>query len=120
MAQVSIDSGVLTIRLSPADKFWALHGDIHLPIEHITGAAVEDENGWHYLWKLMGTSMPGIKVAGTFLTGGDLAFCDFGDGRNCLVLDTTHETYKKFVIELDPDQDAAQVARQVNALVAKP
>ncbi|MDQ6823586.1 MAG: hypothetical protein M3Z07_03735, partial [Candidatus Eremiobacteraeota bacterium] len=64
------------------------------------------------------TSLPGIKVAGSFFTSDGLAFCDFGNGKNCVVIDTTNEMFKRVVVQLDPDQDAHAVAGQINGLLS--
>lgn len=120
MARISIDDSVLTIALSPVDKFFALHGNVRIPIAHVTGAVVEDENGWNYLWKLMGTSLPGIKVAGSFFTSEGLAFCDFGNGKNCVVISTSHEMFKRVAVQLDADQDAREMAGRIASLAVAP
>lgn len=117
MARISIDNDIITIELSPVDKFFSLHGNLRIPVAHVTGATVEDENGWNYLWKLMGTSLPGIKVAGSFFTADGLAFCDFGNGKNCVVLDTTNEMFKRVVVQLDESQNAQDVAAQITAAI---
>lgn len=119
MAHISIDNDILTVELSPADKFFALHGNLRIPLAHVTRAVVEDENGWKYLWKLLGTNLPGIKVAGSFFTSDGLAFCDFGNGQNCVVLDTTNEMFKRVVVQLDRSQDAQGMADRITAMLAK-
>ena len=119
MAQISIENGIVTVQLSPADKFFALHGNLRIPLAHVTRAVVEDENGWKYLWKLLGTNLPGMKVAGSFFTSDGLAFCDFGNGKNCVVLDTSNEMFKRVVVQLDSGQDARQMADRITGLLAK-
>jgi hypothetical protein len=115
MAKVDISDGTLTIALSPADKFWSMHGSFHIPLAHVTGAEVVTENGWHFVWnKLIGTNAPGIKIAGTYFTGDGIVFCDFGNGTNCIEIATQHERYKKLIVELDPDQDRDSIVAQIN------
>jgi hypothetical protein len=40
---------------------------------------------------------------------------DFGTGRNCLVLQTAHETYKTVIVQTgdDPDRIAAEINRRI-------
>jgi hypothetical protein len=115
MPKVTIEGDDVVIALSPMDKFWALHGSMRIPREHITGARVEDENGWKRMWgKIIGTNAPGLKIAGTFFGNGGLMFCDYGSGRNCLVIETRDETYKTVIVQVDEDQDAAAIAAQLS------
>ena len=115
MANVTIENNSVTIELSTMDKIWAVHGGLKIPLAHITSARVEDENGWHYWCRIAGTSVPGLKTAGTFFANGGLAFLDFGTGRNCLVLETEHETYKTVIVQTgdDPDHIAAEINRRI-------
>ena len=116
MANVTIENNSVTIELSTMDKIWATHGSLKIPLSHITLASVEDENGWDFWWrKIIGTSAPGLKTAGTFFADGGLAFLDFGTGRNCLVLQTAHETYKTVIVQTgdDPDRIAAEINRRI-------
>lgn len=115
MAQVNVEDNLVTIELSTMDKIWAVHGSLRIPLSHITLARVEDENGWNYWLRIAGTNAPGLKTAGTFFADGGLAFLDFGTGRNCLVLQTAHETYKTVIVQTDddPDRIAAEINRRI-------
>ncbi|HEY5258568.1 MAG TPA: hypothetical protein VIJ12_09350 [Candidatus Baltobacteraceae bacterium] len=119
MATITIENGTLSVLFSPADKFWSIHGSFHIPLEHVTGARAVTENGWHYFWKIAGTSLPGVKVAGTFLTGDGMAFCDFGTGANCIDIEIRHEFYKKLVVELDVGQDPSAVVAEILAAIVR-
>ncbi len=121
MPQVSIESDAVQIHLSTLDKVWAFHGSLQIPLAHVTLARVEDENGWTHMWrKLAGTSAPSLKMAGTFFMPGGLAFLDYGDGKHCLVLETNHENYGQIIVQLDDDQDADQIAAEINRRSGSP
>jgi hypothetical protein len=115
MARIAIESNNLHVQLSPMDKVWAVHGSLVIPLAHIKLARVEDENGWEHTWrKIIGTGAPGIKMAGTFFFPGGLAFLDYADGKNCVVLETQHETYKYVVVQLDRDQNPDAFVAELN------
>jgi hypothetical protein len=115
MARIAIESTNIQVQLSEFDAFWAVHGSLTIPLSHVVRARVEDENGWAHMWrKLVGTSAPGLKMAGTFFMSGGLAFLDYGDGRNCLVLETQHERYKYVIVQPDRDQDTDALAAEIN------
>jgi hypothetical protein len=120
MARIAIESNNVQIQLSTMDKVWAIHGSLTVPLAHITLARVEDENGWPHLWrKVMGTNAPGFKMAGTFYLPGGMAFLDYADGKNCLVLETQHETYKYVILQPDRDQDPDALAAEINRRIGK-
>jgi hypothetical protein len=115
MPRIAIESNNLQVQLSGLDKFWAFHGSLQIPLAHITSAHVEDENGWGHTWrKLVGTSAPRLKMAGTFFMPGGLAFLDYSDGRNCIVLETQHEQYRYVIVQPDRDQDADALVAEIN------
>ena len=119
MAKISFDSDGFTVELTPAEKFFALHGSLHVPYSHVVDASVEDRNGWRDAWrKLMGTSAPGLKMAGTFFGHGGWAFLDYSNGENCLAITTRDERYKQIVVQLDESQNAADIVNQLREKVS--
>jgi len=115
MAAIAIESTNVQLRLSNLDRLWAFHGSLQIPLTHIVSAHVEDENGWHHMWrKLVGTDAPGLKMAGTFFLPGGLAFLDYADGRNCVVLETRHERYKYVIVQLDRGDDPDALVAEIN------
>lgn len=120
MARIAIESNNVQVQLSPFDKFWSVHGSLTIPLAHVTLAAVEDESGWNHMWrKIIGTSAPGLKMAGTFFLRDGVAFLDYADGKSCLVLQTEHEKYKSVIVQLDRDQDPDAIAAEINRRVGK-
>ncbi|HEY9180364.1 MAG TPA: hypothetical protein VIO32_06560 [Candidatus Baltobacteraceae bacterium] len=120
MARIAIESNNIQIQLSPMDKVWAVHGSLTIPLAHVKLARVEDESGWTHMWgKIIGTNAPGLKMAGTFFFPGGLAFLDYGSGRNCLVLETGHETYTYVIVQLDSDQNPDAIAAELNRRIGK-
>lgn len=120
MARIVIESNNVQVQLSTMDKIWTVHGSLAIPLAHITLARVEDENGWDHLWrKIIGTNAPGLKMAGTFFMPGGMAFLDYADGKNCLVLETQHETYKYVIVQPERDQDPDAIAAEINRRLGK-
>ncbi|HEV3153880.1 MAG TPA: hypothetical protein VGZ02_08765 [Candidatus Baltobacteraceae bacterium] len=118
MAKISIESNNVQIQLSPLDRFWSIHGSLEIPLAHITSARVEDEDGWSHVWrKVIGTNAPGLKMAGTFFMEGGLAFLDYGDGKNCVVIQTQHERYQTVIVQLDRGTDPDAIVAEINRRV---
>lgn len=118
MAHIRIDGDAVAIELPVMDKIWAVHGSLRIPLTHIVRATVQDESPWRLMWlKLCGTNAPGLKMAGTFLLNGGLAFLDFGSGRQCVVLETTHETYATVIVQADGAPQA--IAAEINGKIPR-
>ncbi len=120
MARIAIENNNVQVRLSTMDKVWSLHGSLTIPLAHVTLAHVEDESAWKHFWrKVAGTDAPGLKMAGTYFMPGGMAFLDYADGHNCLVLETQHEWYKSVIVQLDRDQDPDVFAAELNRRIGK-
>ena len=120
MIRVDIEGDELVLELSPWEKFWAIHGNVRIPLDHITAVRIEDENGWKRMFaKLMGTNAPPFKIAGIYFGNGGLIFCDYADGKQCLVVDTAHERYNSVIVQLT-DQDPRTVVQQIESRIKAP
>ena len=74
MPKLELSEEQLIIRLSPAEKLAAVHGDVTVNGIAIRGAAVASKNWWTTLGLRVGTGFPGVIIAGTFLKKNDRAF----------------------------------------------
>ena len=74
MPKLELTEDQLIIRLSPAEKLAAFHGDVKVNGIAIRGAAVADKKWWMTLGLRIGTGLPGVIIAGTFIKKGDRAF----------------------------------------------
>ncbi len=120
MATISIESQTLSVELGTWDKIWAFHGSLHVPLAHITSVQVADQAAWARAWtKLVGTSIPGFKTAGTFFSKDGMVFCDYTDGTGCLEIGVIHEYYSKLIVQLDAATDPARVASQIQAVLPR-
>lgn len=115
MARVELGERDVTVRLSPLDEVLALHGSLQIPYTHIAAASADPVPPDWYRGVRIGTNIPGVKVAGTFITGDGAIFYDFHDGERCLSLDLAHEHYRRVVVEVDRDQDPAALASEIQS-----
>lgn len=74
MPKLELNDDQLIIRLTPGDKLAAFHGDVKVNGVAIRGAAVANKNWWTTLGMRIGTGLPGLVIAGTFIKKGDRAF----------------------------------------------
>ena len=74
MPKLVLNDDKLTIRLSPSEKLAAFHGDVTVNGIAIRGATVMDKKWWTTLGLRIGTGLPGLIIAGTFIQPQDRAF----------------------------------------------
>jgi len=74
MPKLVLNDDKLIIRLSPSEKLAACRGDVTVNGIAIRGAAVMGKSWWKNLGLRIGTGLPGVIIAGTFLQPGDRAF----------------------------------------------
>jgi hypothetical protein len=74
MPKLELSDDQLIIRLSPAEKLAACRGDVKVNGIAIRGAAVMDKKWWTRLGLRIGTGLPGLVIAGTFIQPKDRAF----------------------------------------------
>ena len=74
MPRIDLTDDQLIIRLSPLEKLAACRGDVKVNGIAIRGAAVMDKKWWTTLGMRIGTGLPGLVIAGTFIQPKDRAF----------------------------------------------
>jgi hypothetical protein len=74
MPKLELTEDQLFVRLSPSEKLAAFHGDLKVNGIAIRGATVMDKRWWTTLGLRIGTGLPGLVIAGTFIQPGDRAF----------------------------------------------
>jgi hypothetical protein len=119
MATISIDGGTLHVALRLWDKILSVHGSLRIPLAHVKSVSVEPAPPVPWFTKLIGANIPGVLAAGTFFTKGGLAFYDYGEGRECLILELDHERFVRAVVEIDPPQSAEQAAAQIRDALSR-
>lgn len=113
MAQVTIENGVLNVKLSLLDQVLSFHGAFHIPLEHVTNAFVSDFEDLELQYKLEGTNWGLIKTAGVFTNPQGLIFADVGGEANCLVIETRGERFARIAVQLPAGQDANALAHEI-------
>jgi hypothetical protein len=74
MPKLELTEDQLIIRLTAAEKLAAVRGDVTVNGVAIRGATVAPKNWWTTLGMRIGTGLPGVIIAGTFIKKDDRAF----------------------------------------------
>ena len=113
MADVKIENGALSIKLSLLDRMLAFHGSLHVPLEHVTNAYVADFEDLQLQYQLEGTNWGMIKAAGVFANPQGLIFCDVAGEGDCLVIQTKGERFPLIAVQLSKGQDPNALAHEI-------
>jgi hypothetical protein len=114
MAKVTINPANLRVELSASQKFWGLHGSLTLPGKQVVGAQALGKGWWKTLGLRVGTSLPGVMIAGTFIRKGDWAFVSWSRGKQVLQINLTGHKYSRILVGVD---DAEALAEDINAAI---
>jgi len=118
MATFRLLDDAVEIDLSLADEILSLHGRLRIPYGHIEAVAADPVPQEWFRGVRMGTNLPGLKVAGSFLTPDGVRFFDFHDPNRCVTLSLRHDRYVQVTVEVDAGQDATAVARSIQDRLA--
>src|SRR5258708_30625785 len=103
MAEIEITASSLIVHIRGADRFFAFKRQLEVPLEHIAGvepSAPEARDFWHGI-RVLGTDVPRVITAGSFIQHGEWAFCDVDDPDNAIAIRVNDEHYAKLAIGLD-------------------
>jgi hypothetical protein len=113
VADVRIDDGEITIKLSILDSLLAFHGSFHIPLSHVTNAFVSDLEDLDLQYQLEGTGWGFIKTAGIFANPNGLIFCDLTGEGDCLVIETRGERFPRIAVQLPKGEDPNALAHAI-------
>ena len=111
MVRVSIQGDAAVFDVQGLHKLWAFKSRLIVPRAHIKNVRADPYVAMG-LWKgfrMPGTHLPGILVAGTFFKGGKRFFWDVRKKQNTIVVELDHERYHQLIIEVE--DPAAEIAR---------
>ena len=110
------------VTVSPAGlhKLWCFKRKIECPLNHITDvrrAPADLSPGWWHGFRMPGTQVPGIIVAGSYYrTDGEWEFWDVTDPEKTVVIELREETYKRLVVDVaDPEAVVEQLGVRASA-----
>jgi hypothetical protein len=98
VTEVSVTHGMLVIEVQGWDKLWSMRSRLEIPLENVIYVRPADEHAGGI--RLLGTSVPGVITAGTFLQEGSCVFWDVHDPAKAIAVDLRDGRYSKLVIEV--------------------
>ena len=117
MPTIHIDARELRVELSTAEQIWGLHRSLSIPAENIVGAQPLEKRWWFGLgWRIPGSMIPGVVIAGTYIQRGDKAFVSWMRGTEPLQINLTGHKYTRVIVGV---KDAKGHADAINAALTE-
>jgi hypothetical protein len=114
MAHLTIENGNLTVTMQGIDKILALRGHLSVPLMHIRGVDVRPPEAFEFYHGFkIGTNLPGVVTAGTFITEEGHVFYDVHDPERTIGVDLDGEAYQRLIIEVDAGASPEDVAARI-------
>ena len=109
MVNISIEGSTAIFEVEGWDKLWSLRSRLEIPVDHLVTVYADPDltMGWLDGIRLMGTSIPSLFRAGTFIQSGDLVFWDVRNVEQAIIIELNHEHFSKLILEVE--QPAAAV-----------
>lgn len=101
MVQVHVKGDTAVFEVLGWHKLWALKSRIEVPLAHIRAARKDRKatKGW-IGWRMPGTCIPGIIVAGTYIRGGVKRFYDVCNPDRAIVVELENEPFRELIVEV--------------------
>ena len=109
MAAVSVGAQALTVKFRGIHMFWTLKRRLDVPLNHVVDARMDPAFAASSPgWRLLGAELPGVVVAGRFISNGERAFWDLRNPTKAVVIELRGERYKRLVLEVDDPETVVE------------
>jgi len=112
---IEIVDGNLHVVVKGFDKILALKSSFTIPLTHIQSIQIRPEevfNFWHGL--RIGTNIPGIISAGTFIQSDGAIFMEFRHEHRTVGINLIHEKYKALYLEVPEPQTPEEFCKTLD------
>lgn len=114
MVELTLRDDALVVEVLGWHRLWALRRRVEVPIAAIRAVRrlpPDAIDAWWLGWRVPGTHLPGVIVAGTFYRGGERHFWDVSAPARGLELELDGARYDRLFVEVaDPDAALAALA----------
>ena len=114
MPKVTINPANLRVELTLAEQILGLHGSLTVAGKQVVGAQALGKGWWKTLGLRVGTALPGVMLAGTFIRKGDRAYVSWSRGKEVLQINLTGHKYSRILVGVG---DAEALAEDINAAI---
>lgn len=112
-----VDGDEIVVRLNLLDEILSVHGSLHIPLDHVRSVSADPVPSHFWRGMRVGTNVPGVIVAGTFMSREGTVFYDVRHLDRCITLELEHDHYDRVVVEVDGDP--AEVAAKIRSAMGR-
>lgn len=112
MVDIHADDAQVTFDVRGLHQLWAFKRRVEVPraaIRAVRRVPADAVRGFWKGWRLPGTHLPGVIVAGTYLKDGERHFWDVRRAERAIEVELDGQPYHRLFVEVD-DPDAAIAA----------
>jgi hypothetical protein len=112
VVELSIERDDLVVDVRGWSRLWTLRRRLRIPLSRIKAVRADPEalRGWWKGWRLLGTHVPGVIVAGAFHRRGGREFWDVRRGHHAVTIELESDRYRRLVVDVaDPPTVVATI-----------
>lgn len=114
MVDIAIRGGTAVLEPRGWSRIWTLRRRVVIPISairRVRRAPADLVRGIWHGWRLPGTQLPGVIIAGSYLKDGEWTFWDVrGKGARAIEIGLSGTRYSRLVVDVaDPDAEVARL-----------
>lgn len=112
MPALDVDGDTLVVHLSPAQKFWAFHRNLQVPVSAVRSVRVTT-TPWSDLrgWRISGTTISGTVALGRRRHASGVDFVAMGRVTEAVEVEMNDGPYRRLVVSVaDPQHTASAIA----------
>lgn len=112
MVEISLRGDMLRVDVQGLHKLWALKDRIEVPLASVRDVRRDPQaaTGFWKGWRVPGTHVPGLIVAGTYYQSHQRVFYDVVRASRAIVIELEGERYDRLVVEVEhPEREVARL-----------
>ncbi len=115
LARVDVTGGVLVVRPRGLNRVWAMKGQVRVPLAQVSEVRTHvDRRSVPSGWRVPGTYVPGLILAGTYRLKGERSFWLVGRAAEVTVVECRGGRFDRIVLQLS-DETAGNLQRAVTS-----
>ncbi len=110
MVNVRIEGDTAIFEVLGSHRFWALRDKVKVRLENIRSVRHDPTVtlGWWEGWRMPGTHIPGLIIAGTYYRDGQKRFWDVTDPRRTIVVELENEEYDRLIVDVENPRETVE------------
>ena len=110
MVDVRIEGETAIFEVLGWHRLWALKSRVIVRLRNIRAVRHDPTItlGWWEGWRVPGTHIPGLIIAGTYYRDGQKRFWDVTDPRRAIIVDLANEVYDRLIVDVKDPRETVE------------